>query len=316
MSFANPIWLLLLLLIPAAVAVAYAARRRSRRYAVRFTATPALRAAAAADTARWTRYVPAGMLLLAIAALAVTISRPQVSEQVPVKKATIVMVTDHSGSMDATDVAPSRLGAAKKAANQFIDKLPAETLLGAVAYSASPDTVQAPTTAHDATRRVIDAQQALGGTATGNALQTALGLARAQHDGGPAAIVLLSDGATTVGVDPVGVAAQDGEKKIPIYTVALGTTDATIPNPDDPAGPGISVPPDPETLRQIADVSGGRAFSAQSDQELSSIYQSLGSKLGHTTKKHDVGATWALVSLFLLAGAALGAVATQGRVSV
>lgn len=316
MSFANPLLLLLLLLVPLGILAARWQRGRSRTYAVRFTAVPALRAAALADR-RWTRFIAPALLLASVAALVFAVAQPRVSEAVPVQKATVVLVTDHSGSMQATDVQPTRLGAAQRAANTFIDKLPKQAQLGIVAYSTSPDAVQPPTTDHALTRQIIDAQQADGGTATGNALQSALDLVRSQQQGettkSPAAIVLLSDGATTLGIDPVTVARQAGQKtKVPIYTVALGTSNATIPNPD-PFGPPLSVAPDPETLAQIAKASGARAFSAESDQELSSIYQRLGSQLGSTTRTREISTIFAIGGLLLLVGAGGAAVATSGR---
>jgi Ca-activated chloride channel homolog len=315
MSFSNPLFLLLLLLVPLAVLAVRWQRARARRYAVRFTAVPALRAAALAGRS-WTRFLAPALLLGALGVLAFAVAGPKVTEAVPVQKATVVLVTDHSGSMQATDVQPTRLGAAQRAANTFIDKLPKSAQLGVVAYSTSPDAVQPPTDDHDLTRRIIDAQQAEGGTATGNALQTALDLVHSQSGSqdAPAAVVLLSDGATTLGADPVSIAQQSGKtKKVPVYTVALGTSNATIPNPQDPLGAPLSVAPDPETLQQIAKVSGGRAFSAESDEELSSIYQRLGSQLGSTSREKSIATIFAIGGLVLLVGAGGAAIATGSR---
>jgi Ca-activated chloride channel homolog len=311
-SFSAPLWLLALLLVPAVLAAHRLQRERRRHYAVRFTALPALRAAAAAVPA-WQRQLAPALALAALAALVVALARPHVSEAVPVQRARIVLVTDHSGSMQATDVAPTRLGAAERAAHTFLDRVPARIPVGVVAYSTEPDAVQPPTPDHGQARRVIDSQLAGGATATGDALQVALDLLRQGRDANlPAAIVLLSDGATTAGRDPVAVAREAGRDHVPIYTVALGSSDATVPNPD-PFGAPLLVPPDPQTLRRISQASGARAFSAQSDEQLSTIYQHLGTQLGTRTRRHEITASFAIAGLLLLLGAAAASVRGAGR---
>ena len=122
----------------------------------------------------------------------------------------------------------------------------------------------------------------------------------------------MSDGTTTTGRDPVGVAEAARGLKIPIYTVALGTRDATVPNPGF-GPPLLSVPPDPETLRKIAEASGGRAYSAQDDQQLSTIYRTLGSQLGTRDVKREVTAAFAIGGLVLLLGAAAASMRWAGR---
>ncbi len=124
--------------------------------------------------------------------------------------------------------------------------------------------------------------------------------------------MLLSDGTTTTGRDPVMVAHAARELRVPIYTVALGTRDATVPNPGF-GPPLLSVPPDPETLRKIAEASGGRAYSAQDDQQLSSIYKALGSQLGTRDVKREVTAAFAIAGLVLLLGAAAASTRWAGR---
>jgi Ca-activated chloride channel family protein len=311
MSFASPIWLLALLAVPVALAAYLAARRRGRRYAIRFPAAPTLLAAATVVPA-WRRHLPAALALLAMTSLAVAMARPHRTVRVAIQQASIVLVSDHSGSMQATDVDPDRLSAAQKAAQRFIDELPDEVRVGAVAFSDHADAVQAPTTDHDATRRVIEGQVASGATATGDALQAALGLVRGNGKRDPAAIILLSDGATTTGRDPVGVAEVARKERVPIYTVALGTSDATVPNPN-PFGPPLSAAPDPETLRRVADISGARAFTADDGDKLDSIYRSLGSRLGSRTEKREITAAFAAGGLLLLLGAGLTSLRSAGR---
>ncbi len=312
MSFSDPIWLLVLLVVPIAALAYIYARRRARRYAVRFTGVSTLRLAVAA-TPSWQRHLPAGLILASIAALGVALARPHVTYRSPVGEASIMLVTDHSGSMAATDVKPTRLSAAEQAANTFIGKLPSAVKLGAVTFSSSADAVQGPVTNHGAARTIIAGQQADGATATGDALSLALQLLHgpsAKHP--PSAIVLLSDGAANSGVDPTIVAQEAKKDKVPIYTVALGTPGGTLQNPD-PLGQPVPVPPDPQLMAQIARLSGGRAFTAQSADELGSIYRGLGDKLGSISRKREITAAFAVAGLVLLLGAAGASVRWSGR---
>ncbi|HTT28594.1 MAG TPA: VWA domain-containing protein [Solirubrobacteraceae bacterium] len=312
MSFASPLWLAALALIPIAIAAQIAARRRARRYAVRFPAVSTLRLAAAAGSS-WLRHLPVIFVLAAIAALAFALARPRVSYSAAVDKASVMLVTDHSGSMAATDVQPTRLAAAERAANTFIDQLPSNVLVGAIAFSDSPDAVQGPVSNHNAARTIINGQTASGATATGDALQLALQLLRgADKKHPPSAIVLLSDGAANAGVDVGTVAREAAQDKIPIDTVALGTPNGVLPSPA-PFAPATAVPPDPELMQEIAQLSGGRSFNAQTADELSSIYKQLGHQLGSVTRKRDVTAVFAIGGLaFLLLGAA-GSTRFSGR---
>jgi Ca-activated chloride channel family protein len=243
--------------------------------------------------------------LAAIAALVLALARPERTVAVPVERASIVLVSDHSRSMLAQDVDPDRMTAAKRAARSFIDQLPDQVRIGAVAFSDFPDAIRAPSQDHDEARSVIDGQVADGGTATGDALESAVELLRRERQGTrktPAAIVLLSDGKTTLGTNPVAVAGEAKRLGIPMYTVSLGTTDATVPNPG--LGPPLPATPDPETLEEIAETSGGRAFSAEDDQELSTIYKALGSRLGTKDEKREITAAFAAGGLLLLMAAA------------
>ena len=178
--------------------------------------------------------------------------------------------------------------------------------VGVVAYSTAPDAVQLPTTDRAAVRRIVDAQYPDGATATGDALAVALNAIEQDRSGGskppPAAIVLLSDGKTTTGRDPVGVAQTAGRSKVPIYTVALGTSDGVVTGPG--FGGFVPVPPDPQTLGQIAQESGGKAFTAEDAGRLNDIYKTLGSQLGSTKKKRETTPAWAVAGLVLLLGAA------------
>jgi Ca-activated chloride channel family protein len=301
------------LLLPLALLAYVAARRRAKRHAVRFTAIPALKLAAAAVPA-WRKHVPAALALAAMTALVAALAKPQRTVAVPVERASIMLVTDHSRSMLAADVSPDRLRAAQRAGRSFLDEVPGKVRVGVVAYSDSPDTVHAPSTDHDSAREVIDAQVADGATATGDALQVAIDTLTQERSSGrraPAAIVLLSDGKTTTGRDPVEVAETARRARIPIYTVSLGTSAATVPSPD--FGPPLPAAPDPQTLERIAETSDGRAFTADDSGELSDIYKSLGSQLGTKTKKREVTALFAVGGMVLLAGAAATSARWLGR---
>jgi Ca-activated chloride channel family protein len=320
MSFGSPLLLLGLALIPLALLAQAAARRRRRRYAVRYTAVPGLRAAAAVVPA-YKRILPAALLLAALASLVVALARPEATVAVAIDRATIMLVTDHSRSMLADDVQPNRLIAAQRAARSFIDALPGRVRIGAVAYSDTPDAVQAPSNDHELARQVVDGQVADGATATGDALEAALGVLerdRASTGAGrraPSAIVLLSDGKTTVGGDPVETARRSGALKVPIYTVALGTRDATVPSPPG-AGPfqqSLPAQPDPESLRQIAQASGGKAFTAEDDQRLDEIYKSLGSQLGTRKEQREISSRFAIGGMVLLLSAGLLSMRFAGR---
>ncbi|MDE3129559.1 MAG: VWA domain-containing protein, partial [Acidobacteriota bacterium] len=261
---------------------------------------------------RWRRQLPVAALLLALALLVAAMAGPRVTHRVPIRSASLMLVLDHSGSMAANDVHPTRLRAAMRAANTFIDELPAGARVGVVAFSTAPDTVQQPVANHLAARQVIDNQQANGGTDTGPALQLALQLLHGgRRDHPPAAIVLLSDGAANLGVDPVTVAQQARAEHIPIYTVALGTPGGVLN--EGLFGPPVPVPPDPQLMQVIARTSRGRAYDARTEEHLRSIYQTLGRSLATVKRKRDASPYFLGAAGLLLLLAALGSVRTAAR---
>ncbi|HTX45029.1 MAG TPA: VWA domain-containing protein [Solirubrobacteraceae bacterium] len=305
MSFTSPLWLLAALLIPLALVLYVRARRTRRRYALRFPAVANAQLALAAAPG-WQRQLPATFALTAIAVLAIALARPHVSYSAPTNEASIMLVIDHSGSMASTDVAPTRLQAVQRAANTFIDQLPAAAKVGVIGFGTTPDVVQAPSTDHATARAAVGAMTANGSTATGNALELALQeLHGSDPRHPPSAIVLLSDGAANAGISPVTEAQLAKRERIPIFTVALGTPDGTLPNPE-PFAPPIAVPPDPQLMAQIAAAAGGRSYQVQNADLLNSIYQKLGSQLGHVTRKREVTAEFAAGGLLLILFAAVG----------
>jgi Ca-activated chloride channel family protein len=312
-SFGAPIFLLALLLVPLAILALRASRRRAMRYAVRFPAAATLKVAAGTVPA-WRRHLPAAVAVAAMAVLALALAKPHRTIEVPSERASIMLVTDHSRSMLATDVEPNRLTAAKKAARAFLGQIPERLPVGVVAYSNVPDAVQAPSRDHSEARAIIDGQEADGATATGDALLVARDALVKGRKGrrAPAAIVLVSDGQTTVGLDPVEVARTARRLKIPIFTISLGTDAATVPSPQLGA-PRLPAVPDPVTLRRIAEVSGGQPFSADDDNELSSIYKKLGSQLGTRKERREITSAFAVAGLVLLLGAGAASLRTRGR---
>jgi Ca-activated chloride channel homolog len=302
MSFAAPLNLAALLAVPLLLALWTYERRRRRRFAIRHPAA-SIAAGAARAAPRWRRLLSPLLLMLAAAAMAVALARPQTTIAVPVERASVMLVTDESGSMLADDVAPSRLAAAQAAAASFLDRVPGKLDVGFIGYSATVKTTVEPTTQRDEIRGAIGALNADGGTATGDALTAALDrlAARRGKDGSvaPAAIVLLSDGKRTAGSDPLAAAARAARLGIPISTVALGTADGVVPGRP---GELLSVPPDPETLRRIAQRSGGSAFEVADAEQLDRVYKRLGSRIGTRRERREISAAFAAGGLLLLAG--------------
>ena len=310
MSFQAPLFLLGLAIVPLALAALAFARRRPARYVVRFPALPTL-AAVVPRTSRWRRVVPPALLCLALAGLALALARPEMTIAVPVERASVMLVTDTSGSMQATDVEPSRLAAARAAGERFLDRVPGELQVGLVAYADGPHTVVTPTRDREEVQAALDALAADGGTATGDALERALAtLGDRGSDKPPAAVVLLSDGANQTGRQPADVARDARAAGVPVYTVALGTADGAVTGPD---GRSLPVPPDPAALAEVAQVSGGRAFAAEDADALDEVYERLGSQIGTRPEQREISAGFAAAGLLLLAGALGSSLRWRGR---
>jgi Ca-activated chloride channel family protein len=239
---------------------------------------------------------------------------------VPVERAAIMLATDVSGSMEATDVRPSRLVAARRAAKNFVDGVPRGVNVGVMAFNGRPRVLQSPTPERDDIATALNRLSPSGGTATGDAISAALRVLR-QPTGinkkpPPSAIVLLSDGASTKGKNPVAAAQEAKRAKIPVYTVALGTPAGTIEVPRPGGGQGTEtrrVPPDPDALAQIARASGGQTFTADNASELKRVYQKLGSQLGTEKRKRQLTSSFAGGALVLLLVGAGMSLAWFGR---
>jgi Ca-activated chloride channel family protein len=305
-TFAAPLVLLLLVAIPLLV-VLYGNHQRDRRRAAAAFASPALAASVTPHRPRWRRHVPMLAFLLALAILILAAARPQKTVAVPVERASIMLVTDVSGSMQATDVKPTRLVAARAAAKRFVDKVPKTVNVGVMALSSKPRVLASPTRDRAAINQALDQLAARGGTGTGEAIQAATNILRRQPGvrgkRAPSAIVLLSDGAATGKIDPVQAAQAARRLKIPIYTVALGTPEGTItvPRPGNAGGTETRrVPPDPQSLAEVARASGGKSFTAADASGLADVYKNLGSLLGTKNEKRQITAGFAGGALVLL----------------
>lgn len=313
MSFISPLGLLVLFAVPLALLAHVMAGRRRRRYPVRFPALATL-AAVAAPEPRWSRHLPFALLTLALAALAISLARPEKTVQVAVERASVVLVTDVSRSMSATDVSPTRLEAARGAAENFLDKVPDELRVGLVAFSDSAQTLQTPTTDHGAVKGALETLQPIAGTATGAGLGTALNDLKIRSGDNaarrpPAALVLLSDGSATDGSAADRVAEEAKRLRVPIYTVALGTPNGTI----ELQGRTLRVPPDPDALERIATTSGGQAFEAEDADQLDAVYDRLGSQIGTKPEQREITTYFAGAALLLLGAALLSSLRRGGR---
>jgi Ca-activated chloride channel family protein len=309
MSFGHPLYLLALLLVPLALAV-YGQHDRQRRAAAAAFATPALQASVAPQRPRWRRHVPLAAYGLALIVLIAALAKPEATVSVPVEHASIMLTTDYSGSMQSTDVAPSRLAAARVAADRFLAQVPSAVRVGLVAFNHAARLAEAPTTDRVVVRSAIAALRPSGGTATGEALALSLGvLARETDEHGvraPGAIILLSDGKSVRGRDPRVLAKRARDLKIPIYTVTLGTPAGTIPvTGKDGTVKQVAVPPDPQESSAVAQISGGRAYTAETASNLSAVYDSLGSRIGYRKERREVTAAFSGGALALLAVGAL-----------
>lgn len=304
MTFGAPVFLLALLALPALV-FWYLRRQRDRIRAAAAFASASMRPSVAPQQPGWRRHAPLVAFLLCIGLLVVAAARPRVAQSVPVDRLSIMLATDVSGSMRATDVKPDRVSAAELAAGDFVIHAPEPLKIGVMQFSQTPVLLQAPTQDHQALFRALSHLRVGGGTAIGTAIQEALTvLTRVPAPSGshPAgAIVLLSDGYSTRGIDPLVAARQARRLRVPIFTVSLGTPRGTITV--QRAGGGTvtkTVPPDPQALAGIATASGGHAYTAADAAHLNQIYKQLGSQFAHVRQRREVTANFAAAGLVLL----------------
>lgn len=338
-----PGFLLLLGLIPVLIGVYIWILRRRRRFAVRYSSLSLIRVAQP-QTSRWRRHIPFALFLLALASLVIALGRPVSIVSVPASQAIIMLTLDVSRSMCSTDIPPNRLQAAQAAAQSFIASQPQSTQIGIVAFSGFAELVQAPTADQEVLEDAIFSLRTGRRTGIGNGILEALD-AIAEVDESvapsvrspsdlpptpvpngayaPSIIVLLTDGASNVGVEPVDAAQQAVDRGVRVYTIGFGTAHGGTMNcggavgnepfggfgGNDPffggGGGGFRRGIDEETLQQVADMSGAAYYAPESADELQEVFENLPTSLIMRHETTEISFIFAAVGA-LLAVAAIG----------
>ena len=317
MEFLWPTALPLVVLGPAFLAFYLWQQRRRRRYFLTYSNLAVIKALSSSPAA-WRRYLPPALYSLAFVVLALAVARPQWLISVPVKQVTVVLVIDVSRSMEATDIAPNRLAAAKAAAKNLVESLPPDARVGVVSFSETASVLVPPTTDRELVDQAIDNLRTMSATAIGDGIMAALsvlpgadgqgrgsnGQARGQSP--VATIVLLSDGANNRGIHPIEAATQAQQRNVRVYTIGVGSREGGILFYGNQF---LRVFLDERTLQQIAEVTGGEYFFAPTAKDLSANYQNLGSTIGW--EKQRTEATFAFVAAGLALALAAGLISTS-----
>ena len=315
LSFLSPerLWLLAPVL---GLALAWVLlQRRSSRYAVRLPGLDLL--AQVVPRLGWRRHVPSVLLLVALTGATTAFAEPRADVQVPRERATVVVALDVSVSMTATDVSPDRMSAAQEAAVDFVDGLPEGFDVGLVAFSGSASVVVPATQEHDVVTAAIERLTTGNGRAIGEAVASSLRAiaavtssgSGAGAEGAPAHVVLLSDGANTVG-RPVSEAVDAAlAAGVPVSTIAYGTPEGEV----QLEGRRIRVPVDAPALADLAADTSGTAYTAASGDKLEDVYDDISSSIGTTTETREVSSGVAALALLSAVGAAAAAAAWSPR---
>jgi Ca-activated chloride channel family protein len=315
-------WYFLFLLVVLAVIGLYVVVQMARqKRMLRFANMELLESVAPKRSTRW-RHLSAILLAVSLTFLTVAMAGPTHDVRIPRNRAVVMLVIDVSQSMRATDVAPSRLAAAQEAAKQFADQLTPGINLGLIAYAGTATVLVSPTINRAATKAAIDKLQLADRTATGEGIFTALqaiatvGAVIGGGDGPPPArIVLMSDGKETVPSNPENpkgaytAARTAKDQGVPISTVSFGTPYGYV-EINDQRQP---VPVDDETLKKMAELSGGTAYNAASLEQLKEVFTSLQEQIGYETTKGDASVGWLRLGAIVLALAALAALLLNRR---
>jgi Ca-activated chloride channel family protein len=316
-GFASPLWFLLLVAIAALTAGYVWMQRRRRRQILRF-ANLAMLERVAPQRQGWQRHLPLALLLASLVMFTVALAGPTAEQKVPRNRATVMLVIDVSLSMRATDIEPSRLAAAQREAKRFAHELTPGVNLGLVSFAGSPTVLVSPTTERVSVVRAIDNLKLAEATGTGEAIFAALSSIEAfgavvsdAQGPPPARIVLLTDGKQTVptpdGDDPRGgftAGRAASAAKIPISAISFGTAYGQV----DINGERQPVPADDESIRRIAELSGGQFYDAGTAGQLSDVVNTLGEQIGYETKRADASKPWLIagtIIAMLAAGSAL-----------
>jgi Ca-activated chloride channel homolog len=317
MNFAHPWWLLIGVAVLGIVVGYLLALRRTRRDTMRFANLELLEKVAPKRPSRL-RHAPVGVLLVGMILLTVAMAGPTGTVKVPRNRAVVMLAIDVSLSMEATDVAPNRLDAAKEAATSFVNELTPGVNLGLVSFAGIATVLVSPTTDRQAVDQAIQGLKLDERTATGEAIisciQTiqlfakTLTAADGSSDPPPARIVMMTDGKRTVGRTEQEAAQMAAAAKIPVSMIAFGTSHGTITED----GSQIPVPLDTSAMQQIAQISGGDFHTAATADELKSVYAQLGEQIGYETKQQDTSRPWLIAgTLCVIIGAAVGLVLSR-----
>lgn len=338
LNFLWPQFLWLLGLVPLLVVAYVWLLRRKKKNALQYASLSIVRDAMGKGPG-WRRHVPPALFLLSMVAMLLAAARPMAVISLPSNQQTIMLAMDVSGSMRATDVKPNRIEAAQAAAKQFLQNLPRHVRVGIVAFAGSAQVAQLPTLSREDLNTAIDRFQLQRGTATGNGIMLSLatlfpddGIDIAALSGGggryrslsidqamkepkkdfkpvapgsfnSAAIIMLTDGQRTTGVDPLDAAKVAADRGVRVYTVGIGTVDGETIGFE---GWSMRVRLDEETLKAVANRTAAEYFYAGSATDLTKVYETLSSKLTVETKETEISGLLALIaSLLALTSAGL-----------
>ncbi len=264
----------------------------------------------------WLRHLAVGLALLSLVTLTVAWAKPTEEVEVPSERGTVVVAIDVSLSMEATDVEPNRLAAAKEAATGFVAGIPEQFNVSVVSFAQTAAILVPPTTDHGAAIAAIENLQLAPSTAIGEGIYTSLNaLLQVPPDPDdpdepvPARIVLLSDGKTTYGRTAASAAEQAAAQDVPIYTIAYGTENGFV----EIEGRREPVPVDKLELQNVADISGGEAYEAQSADELEQVYEDITSSVGTVKVPMETTSRYAGLGLVFAVLASLGLVSLAAR---
>jgi Ca-activated chloride channel family protein len=288
MTFQQPAFLIALALVPALAALYVLTQSRRRRFTMRFTNLALLRSVVP-NPPGLRRHVPPALFLLGATGLLVALSGPILNLEVARNDTKVMLVVDVSGSMQATDVQPTRLDAARTAAHSLIDQLPGNARVGLVSFNGSATLLSPLTDNRDQVSVALDGLHAGGATAIGEGILVALqqlttGSQAASGARQPASlIVLLTDGVNNRGTDPLMAAARASAAGVPVDTIGIGQRNASVQVQGQDVG-GV----DEQALQAVADTTGGKYFYAEASSQLQAIYTSLGSEFGWRFMRIDI----------------------------
>lgn len=316
MTFAHPLWFLTGLGVLALLVGYVLAQRRVRRHTLRFANLELLEKVAPKRPGRL-RHLPTGIILVGLVLLTVALAGPTADAKVPRNRATVMLAIDVSLSMEATDVSPNRLEAAKEAATQFVKDLTPGVNLGLVAFAGISSVLVSPTTDRAPAIAAIAALKLDERTATGDAIISCLQTIdlfsktiSGPQGPAPARIVMMTDGKRTVGRTETDAAKRAAMAKVPVSMIAFGTDHGTITF----QGSAVPVPLDTSSMKQIAQISGGDFHTAASATELKSVYAQLGEQIGYEVKQQDVSRPWMITGTLLAMLGAAAALVLGGRI--